>query len=133
MTTRMSTLFSPVYASTTRSLRSNFGFTFASIIQESPRSTKSFSQLLTLPKGDEESIHEESSYESTETPTEIMEQRFGDMYEHTLPVLDRYDLNEKRQFAPEYSQQAYLSMLQKEYPIGNYTGQKYAKMQISSK
>ena len=50
-----------------------------------------------------------------------------------LPAIDSDDIGTKRQFAPEYSQYAYMTMIKDEYPIGNYTGQKYAKMHISSK
>ena len=82
--TRMSTRISPVYASTTnRSARGHFGFTFTSFMQESPRSAKSFSTLITLPKGDDEAIGiaEENSADSLETPTEIMQRRVNESIE----------------------------------------------------
>ena len=130
--TRMSTRFTPMYASTCRSGKGG-RFTFASVMSETPRSCKSFATLPTLPKGDDESINEESSYESERSPTEVMENRTQNIIDRQLPVLDQMDVGVKRQFAPEYSQSAYRTMLREEYPIGNYTGQKYAKMQVSHK
>ena len=63
--TRMSTGFTPMYASTARSVKGGrFNFNFASVMNETPRSCKSFATLPMLPKGDDESINEESSYES---------------------------------------------------------------------
>ena len=49
-----------------------------------------------LPKGDDESVNEEDSSEILETPTEIMHRRINDVYEETLPLLDKMDLGEKR-------------------------------------
>lgn len=131
--TRMSTGFTPMYASTSRSTKGGrFTFNFGSVANETPRSCKSFATLPMLPKGDDESIDEESSNDSmAQTPSEIMEQRTLDVVERQLPVLDQLDIGVKRQFAPEYSQSAYQTMIKEEYPIGNYTGQKYAKMQVS--
>ena len=66
-------------------------------------------------------------------PTETMEKRCTEIFEKQIPKLDNEDLGQKRQFAAEYSQSAYKTMIDDEYPIGNYTGQKYAKMHITSK
>ena len=99
---------------------------------ESPKSVKSFSALVSHPIGDDESINEEHSSDMMD-PSEIMQQRFTAINKMNLPAIDSDDIGTKRQFAPEYSQYAYMTMIKDEYPIGNYTGQKYAKMHISSK
>ena len=54
--------------------------------------------------------------------------RWKKIIEKSLPAIDLIDLaqehnifcSEKRQFAPEYSQSAYLTMLSKELAIGDY-------------
>lgn len=84
--TRVETRISPMFGSTTRSLlrssKGNFPFNFASFL-ESPRSTKSFTTLITLPKGDDdESINEESSsVESRELPSETMQRRVTEIWD----------------------------------------------------
>ena len=126
--TRMSTGFTPLYASTCRSTKGGrFTFNFGSQTNETPRSCKSFATLPMLPKGDDESINEESSNDSIlQSPTEVMEQRTLHEVQRRCPILDQLDIGVKRQFAPEYSQSAYTTMLKEEYPIGNYTGIRYA-------
>lgn len=98
--TRMTTRISPVCASVTRSARGRFAFTFGSFVQEtSPKSTQSFSTLMTvqLPKGDDESINcEEESSETLETPTEIMHRRINEILEGQLPHLDNKDIGQQR-------------------------------------
>ena len=45
-----------------------------------------------LPKGDDESVFEEESTESLETPTEVMHRRANEFFSQTLPLLDKQDL-----------------------------------------
>ena len=52
--------------------------------------------------------------------TEEMHRRVSTEIRHTIPSIDLNDISKKRQFAPEYSQNAYNSMLRDEYAIGNY-------------
>ena len=76
-----------------------------------------------------------SSKESTQNtsnyigePTEEMMRRANTMFRASLPVADLRDWiaqvenNEKRQFAPEYSQEAFQTMVSKDRVIGDYTG-----------
>ena len=63
-----------------------------------------------------------------ENPTDEMTRRWKQIIEKALPAIDLIDLaaennffySSKRQFAPEYSQTAYLTMLQSEFAIGDY-------------
>ena len=61
-----------------------------------------------LPKGDDESVFEDEGSKLLETPTETMQRRIDGYYSKTLPTIDNLDRGQKRQFAPEYSQKAYL-------------------------
>ena len=61
-----------------------------------------------LPKGDDESVFEEEGSQLLETPTETMQRRINGYFAKTLPTIDNIDRGEKRQFAPEYSQESYL-------------------------
>ena len=91
--TRVTTRVSPNYQSVARSSRGRLGLSFA--LETSPRSVKSFSTMLTnmqLPKGDDESVFEEESTESLETPTEVMHRRANEFFSQTLPPLDKQDL-----------------------------------------
>jgi len=57
-----------------------------------------------------------------------MVRRWKEMIERTLPAIDLIDLaaehnyfySAKRQFAPEYSQTSYLTMIKNELAIGDY-------------
>ena len=95
--TRVETRISPLFASTRRhSSRGCVAFTFASVAStlESPKSTKSFSNVITLPRGDDdESIDEENSSSLLETPTDIMNHRISEIHKKTLPALDQADLD----------------------------------------
>ena len=61
-------------------------------------------------------------------PTEEMNKRWLKHIQKKVPTIDLVDISAevypfnsiKRQFAPEYSYAAYLSMLRQEYEIGNY-------------
>lgn len=63
-----------------------------------------------------------------ENPSDEMIRRWKEVIEKSLPAIDLIDLaalhdpyySTKRQFAPEYSQKAYLEMLNKEYAIGDF-------------
>ena len=63
-----------------------------------------------------------------ENPKDEMVRRWKEIIEKTLPAIDLIDLaaehdyfySQKRQFAPEYSQSSYLSMIANEYAIGDY-------------
>ena len=65
---------------------------------------------------------------SFENPMDEMVRRWKQIIEKSLPAIDLIDLaaehdyfySNKRQFAPEYSQSAYLTMLANEYAIGDY-------------
>ena len=54
------------------------------------------------------------------TPTKSMEDRHQANLAETIPIIDIADSGENRQFAPEYSQSSYLSMLTEEKELGNY-------------
>ena len=62
-----------------------------------------------------------------------MQSRHLEQCELFLPACDFEDINQNRQFAPEYSQQAYLSMLNSEYIIGNYLDSTENKLDITAK
>ena len=55
-------------------------------------------------------------------PTTVMEKRYMNILEKTIPRHDLKDLTltSKRQAAPEYSQNMYEELLLQEKPIGNY-------------
>ena len=61
-------------------------------------------------------------------PTEEMNKRWLKLLQKKVPTIDLVDISaealpfnsHKRQFAPEYSQSTYLSMLRQEYAIGDY-------------
>ncbi len=61
------------------------------------------------------------------------------MIEKTLPAIDLIDLAAennfsfatKRQFAPEYSQKSYITMLVKECAIGDYLDWSEGTMQVT--
>ena len=63
-----------------------------------------------------------------EDPTEEMNKRWLRLMQKKVPTVDLVDVSaevypfnsHKRQFAPEYSHSAYLSMLRQEYAIGDY-------------
>lgn len=63
-----------------------------------------------------------------ENPSDEMVRRWKEVIEKSLPAIDLIDLSAehdpfhsvKRQFAPEYSQSAYLEMMRKEYAIGDF-------------
>ena len=87
--TRVSTRISPNYQSVARSPRGRFGLSFA--LETSPKSVRSFSEMLTnmhLPKGDDESVFSEEDTQTIETPTEVMNRRINEQYSLTLPQLD---------------------------------------------
>ena len=78
---RLTTRISPNYQSVARSPTGRFGLSFA--LETSPKSVKSFTTLMTnmqLPKGDDESVFEEESTQSLETPTETMRRRVNEFY-----------------------------------------------------
>ena len=61
-------------------------------------------------------------------PKEVMFLRWRALLEKTLPAIDLIDITAekhfsyawKRQFAPEFSQDAYMTMLNSEFIIGDY-------------
>lgn len=60
-------------------------------------------------------------------PSDVMNVRWLQMVQHEIPTMDFDDLNvydhpeiKPRQFAPEFSQQAYSAMLAKDLIIGDY-------------
>ena len=63
-----------------------------------------------------------------ENPSDEMVRRWKSIIERSLPAIDLIDLaaehnyfySQKRQFAPEYSQAAYLTILRSELAIGDY-------------
>ena len=63
-------------------------------------------------------------------PNEVMQVRWLHEIQAAVPAIDFDDLNitddfaKARQFAPEFSQKAYMSMLKKDIVIGNYTSKK---------
>ena len=50
----------------------------------------------------------------------MIDRRYRAILEEKLPQVDMDDMNEHRQFAPEYASAAYKTMLAEEYAIGNY-------------
>ena len=62
-----------------------------------------------------------------------MQSRHLEQCELFLPAVDIEDFNQNRQFAPEYSQKAYVSMLNSEYIIGNYLDSTESKLDITAK
>lgn len=74
-----------------------------------------------------------------ECPTDEMVRRWKQEIEKSLPAIDLIDLAaennyfyaSKRQFAPEYSQSSYLSMLEKEFAIGDYLDWQEGLMRVS--
>lgn len=75
-----------------------------------------------------------------ESPTDMMVKRWKQAIEKELPAIDLIDLSaehdpyysQKRQFAPEYSQMAYLAMLEKEFAIGDYLEWTEGELNVSS-
>ena len=69
-----------------------------------------------------------------------MVRRWKAIIEKTLPAIDLIDLaaehnyfySQKRQFAPEFSQTSYLTMLKKELSIGDYINFSEGQMRISN-
>ena len=53
-------------------------------------------------------------------PTEDMNVRHQELLKMTIPAMDLTDRFNKRQFAPEYSQSAYITMLEEESAVGCY-------------
>ena len=105
--TRVSTRASPNYQSISRSPIGQSRLSFA--YETSPISIRSRSEMkMHLPKGDDESVFEEEGSQLLETPTETMQRRINGFYSKTLPTIDNLDREQKRQFAPEFSQKAYL-------------------------
>ena len=51
---------------------------------------------MNLPKGDDETVFEEESNHSLETPMDIMNRRINEYYAKTLPNLDKLDLGKQR-------------------------------------
>ena len=68
-----------------------------------------------------------------------MLKRWKAIIEKELPAVDLIDLasehsnfsSSKRQFAPEYSQSAYLTMLRNELAIGDYIEYNESQMRVS--
>ena len=60
--------------------------------------------------------HKRFSFQATEE----MNRRVSFEIEQTAPTIDLNDISKKRQFAPEYSQTAYNTMLCEEYAVGDY-------------
>ena len=73
-----------------------------------------------------------------ENPTDEMNRRWKLIIEKVLPAIDIIDLStehdyfypKKRQFAPEYSQSSYLTMLSSEFAIGDYISFAEDKLQV---
>lgn len=73
-----------------------------------------------------------------ESPTDEMNRRWKQIIEKVLPAIDIIDLSaehdyyysKKRQFAPEYSQSSYLTMLSKEFSIGDYVGFAACRLEV---
>ena len=74
-----------------------------------------------------------------ENPMDEMMRRWQQQVESTLPTIDIIDLSAegnpkgetKRQFAPEYSQSSYMTMLQEEYAIGDYINLKNSSIKVT--
>ena len=72
-------------------------------------------------------------------PMEEMMRRWQQKVEGTLPTIDIIDISaegnphqeSKRQFAPEYSQSSYMTMLQEEYAIGDYINLKNSTVKVT--
>ena len=72
-------------------------------------------------------------------PTKEMRSRWLKIIEERLPAVDLIDIQaevfplngSKRQFAPEYSQSSYLTMLQQESAIGDYFYNPNSSLKIS--
>lgn len=68
-----------------------------------------------------------------------MTRRWQQQIEQMLPAIDLYDISQegnpyqahKRQFAPEYSQSSYQTMLQDEYAIGDYINLKNSTIKVT--
>ena len=73
-------------------------------------------------------------------PTEEMNKRWLKEIQRKIPTIDLVDISaevfpfnsHKRQFAPEYSYPAYITMLRQEYAIGDYLSNPSCTLQISS-
>ena len=95
--TRFTTRVSPTNKSVLRSPRGRFGI--SEVLETSPKSVNDFSAMLTnmnLPKGDDETVFEEESNQSLDSPTDIMHRRINEYYAKTLPNLDKQDLGKQR-------------------------------------
>ena len=74
-----------------------------------------------------------------EDPTEEMNKRWVRLIQRKVPTIDLVDVSaevypfnsHKRQFAPEYSHCAYLSMLRDEYQIGDYLRNPKCKLEMT--
>lgn len=100
-------------------------------------------------KCDEKSTSSQDDFSKPETtnqsvsvikvsPTNRMNQRFTQHLEQVkIPSVDLEDVllernqDQKRQFAPEFSQDAYKAMLSKEFAIGDYTTYPNAPSELS--
>lgn len=86
-----------------------------------------------------QSLHMKSTARH-ESPTDVMVMRWKQGIEKGLPAIDLIDLAaehdpyyaQKRQFAPEYSQMAYLAMLEREFAIGDYLEFTEGELSVSS-